>query len=188
MGPQIGAAGAAHGDLDQDLADARLGDRLLDDAKLLGTEQDSSAHSRGDGGRQGHRRLLADRGASCAVSFETVRTREAASMSGRTSGGAEAMDVFESVRTVLAVRRFQEKQVPDEVIRRIVDSAHLTGSSRNLQPWHFIVVQDKEMLRRLGSMAPSGPYIADAAFAVVVVIEESIFSVSDASRAIQSMV
>jgi nitroreductase len=97
------------------------------------------------------------------------------------------VDVFEAVRTLLAVRRYQDKPVPDEVIRRIVDSAHLTGSSRNLQPWHFIVVQDKEMLRKLGSMAPSGPYIADASFAVVVVIEESIFSVSDGSRAIQSM-
>lgn len=97
------------------------------------------------------------------------------------------MDVFESVRTVLAVRRYQDKPVPDAVIRRIVDAAHLTGSSRNLQPWHFIVVQDKEMLRQLGSMAPSGPYIADATFAIVVAIEESIFSVSDASRAIQSM-
>jgi nitroreductase len=98
------------------------------------------------------------------------------------------MDVFESVRTVLAVRRFQDVPVPEEVVRRIVEAAHLTGSSRNLQPWHFIVVQDKETLRTLGSMAPSGPYIADAPLAVVVVIEESVFSVSDASRAIQSMV
>jgi nitroreductase len=98
------------------------------------------------------------------------------------------MDVFESVRTVLAVRRYQDKPVPEDVIRRIVEAAHLTGSSRNLQPWHFIVIEDTEMLRRLGSMAPSGPYIADAAFAVVVVIEESVFSVSDASRAVQSMV
>src|SRR3954454_10366281 len=98
------------------------------------------------------------------------------------------MDVFESVRTVLAVRRFQDKQVPDEIVRKIADAAHLTGSSRNLQPWHFIVVQDKDTLRQLGGMAPSGPYIAEAAFAIVVVIEESVFSVSDASRAIQSMV
>jgi nitroreductase len=98
------------------------------------------------------------------------------------------MDVFEAVRTVLAVRRFQDKAVTDEVVRRIVDAAHLTGSSRNLQPWHFIVVRERDLLRQLGSMAPSGPYIADAAFAVIVVIEESIFSVSDGSRAIQSMV
>ena len=45
------------------------------------------------------------------------------------------------------------------------------------------------MLQRLGSIASGGPYIAEAAMAVVVAIEkESPFGVSDGSRAIQSMV
>jgi nitroreductase len=97
------------------------------------------------------------------------------------------MDVFEAVSTVLAVRSYQEKPIPADAIRRIVDAAHLTGSSMNRQPWHFVVVDDREMLRKLGVMAKSGPYIAEAALAVVVVLEESRFAVSDASRAIQSM-
>ena len=98
------------------------------------------------------------------------------------------MDVFEAIRTILAVRKYQDKPVPEELIHRIVEAARLTASSRNLQPWHFIVVQDREMLRRLGAMAPTGPYTADAAFAVVVAYEkESPFGVSDASLAIHSM-
>jgi nitroreductase len=98
------------------------------------------------------------------------------------------MDVFEAIRTILAVRKFQDKPVPDDLIRRIVEAARLTSSSRNLQPWHFIVVQDREMLRKLGELATTGPYTADAACAIVVAYEkESQFGVSDASMAIHSM-
>jgi nitroreductase len=97
------------------------------------------------------------------------------------------MEVFDAVCTVLAVRQFQEKPVPEPIVRQIVEAGYLTGSSMNGQPWHFIVVENKETLRQLGAMAQTGPYIAQAPLAIVVGIEKSPFGVSDASRAIQSM-
>jgi nitroreductase len=97
------------------------------------------------------------------------------------------MDVFEAIRTLLAVRRYQDKPVPEATVRRIVEAGRLTASAMNEQPWHFIVVQDRETLHRLGTLAPTGPYVAEAPVAVVVAIEKSRFAVSDASRAIQSM-
>ncbi len=99
------------------------------------------------------------------------------------------MDVFEAVRTVLAVRSYQDRPIPDDVARRIVEAGRLTGSSMNMQPWRFVVVRNRGTLRRLGELARSGPYIAGAPLAIVVAIEKaSKFGVSDASRAIQSMV
>lgn len=99
------------------------------------------------------------------------------------------MDVFEAVRTILAVRRYQDRPIPDAVVHRIVEAGRLTASSMNRQPWHFIVVQDRENVRRLGAATPTGPYVAEAPLAIVVAVEkESAFAVSDASRAIQSMV
>lgn len=98
------------------------------------------------------------------------------------------MDVFDAVRTVLAVRQFQEKPVPEDVVHQIVEAAHLTASSRNGQPWHFIVVENKAMLQQLGALAKTGPYIAQAPLAIVVGMEKSVYAVSDASRAIQSMI
>ena len=97
------------------------------------------------------------------------------------------MKVFDAVRTLLAVRRYKDQQLPAELVRRIVESAWLTGSSRNGQPWHFISVQDKAMLQQLGGKATSGPYTAQAALAVIVAMEESPYNVSDVSRAVQSM-
>jgi nitroreductase len=98
------------------------------------------------------------------------------------------MDVFEAVRTVLAVRQFQDKAIDEAVVREIVESAHLTASSINGQPWHFVVVQDKGTLQQLGALARSGPYVAQAPLAIVVGTEQSIYGLSDTSRAIQSMI
>jgi nitroreductase len=98
------------------------------------------------------------------------------------------MDVFEAVRTALAVRQYRDKPVPRDVVRRIVEAGRLTGSSMNRQPWHFIVVENREMLKRLGAAAATGPYIAQAPLAIAVAVEKaSRFGVSDGSRAIQSM-
>ena len=98
------------------------------------------------------------------------------------------MNVSDAVRTLLAVREYSDTPVPPDVIQQIVEAAHLTASSMNKQPWHFVVVQDRATLARLGQLARSGPYIAHSAFAIVVAIEkQSPFGVSDASRAVQDM-
>jgi nitroreductase len=97
------------------------------------------------------------------------------------------MDVFDGIRTLLAVRRYLDRPVPEGIIRKIVEAGRLTGSAMTLQPWHFIVVQEAATLRRLGALARSGPYIAQAPLAIVVAVERTGYAVSDASRAIHSM-
>ena len=98
------------------------------------------------------------------------------------------MEVFEAIRTVLAVRSYLDKPIPPDVVRQIVEAGRLTGSSKNGQPWHFIVVENRETLRQLGALVRTGSYTAQAALAVVVVIDKTEYAVSDASRAIQSMI
>jgi nitroreductase len=98
------------------------------------------------------------------------------------------MEVFDAVRTVLAVRNYKERPVPADVVRRIVEAGRLSASAMNGQPWHFIVVEDRDTLRQLGALARTGPYVASAPLAVVVAIHRTKFAVADASRAIQSMV
>ena len=100
-----------------------------------------------------------------------------------------ANPVFEAVRTVLAVREYQDREIPDDVLGRIVEAGHLTASAANRQPWHFVVVRERQALRELGGLLRTGPYTAGAAAAIVVATERaSRTGVSDASRAVQSMV
>jgi nitroreductase len=97
------------------------------------------------------------------------------------------MEVFEAVRTILAVRRYRDRPVPEAVLRRIVEAGRLAASAKNVQPWHFVVVQNRETLRQLGSLAQTGPYVGQAPLAIVVAVDKTRFAVSDASRAIHSM-
>ena len=100
-----------------------------------------------------------------------------------------ANQVFDTARTAMAVRGYQDKPVPEDLVIRVVEAGRLTASAANRQPWHFVVVRERENLRALGSLVRTGPYIATATFAIVVAYEkESPIAVSDASRAIQSMI
>jgi nitroreductase len=89
---------------------------------------------------------------------------------------------------LLAVRRFKDTPIPEPIVRHIVEAGRLTASGGNSQPWHFIVVRNKEILRRLGQLARTGPYIAQAPLAIVVAMDRSPLAISDGSRAIQDMI
>ena len=99
------------------------------------------------------------------------------------------MEVFEAVRTVLAVRSYSGKSVPEDVVQRILEAGRLSASAMNAQPWHFVVVQERATLRALGEIIKTGRYTADASFAIVVLLQKtSKLVVSDASRAVQNMI
>ncbi len=78
--------------------------------------------------------------------------------------------------------------IPEPNVRQIVEAGRLTASAGNGQPWHFIVVRDKESLRRFGQLARTGPYIPQESLAIIVAMDHSPLAVSDGSRAIQDMI
>ena len=97
------------------------------------------------------------------------------------------MEVFEAIRTVLAVRQYRDRPVPSESVHRILEAGRLTGSAKNAQPWQFVVIENQDTLKQVGAIMRTGGYIAGAPLAMVVLAENNIFGLSDASRAIQSM-
>lgn len=97
------------------------------------------------------------------------------------------MEIFEGIRTLLAVRDYRSEQIPSEVVTRILEAGRLTGSSRNTQQWNFVVIRDAQMLKRLGELASTGPYIAKATLAIAVVVPDSSVGYIDGARASQSM-
>jgi nitroreductase len=56
------------------------------------------------------------------------------------------MDVKKAIAKRKSIRKFKEKEVPDKIIKEVIDAARRAPSSHNLQPWHFIVVKNKENL------------------------------------------
>ena len=68
-----------------------------------------------------------------------------------------ANEVFDAVCTVLAVREYSEVEIPSDVAMRVVEAGRMTASASNMQPWHFVLVREREGLRKLGSLVRTGP-------------------------------
>ncbi len=99
------------------------------------------------------------------------------------------MDVFDAVRTVLAVRRYTERAVPADVIRRIVEAGRLSASAGNQQPWHFIVISERATIAKVGEIMTTGPYAKGASHVIaVMIVKDKRVAISDGSRAIQNMI
>ena len=98
------------------------------------------------------------------------------------------MDAYAAVRSRVAVREFTERQVPDNVLKEILLAARGAPSQRKRQPWHFVVVRNKEKLQRIGDFASSGRFIADAPMAIAIAMDGTKLTQVDAARAIQNIV
>jgi nitroreductase len=79
------------------------------------------------------------------------------------------MKVLEAIRTKRAVRQFTDQPVPDDLIREILNAGRRAQSSKNDQPWHFIVVRNRDTLRQLSECGQYAGHLAGAAFAVALV-------------------
>jgi len=82
-----------------------------------------------------------------------------------------ARDVTDEIRKVRQARRYRPDPVPEDVLNELLEIARWTGSSRNTQPWRFIVVTDKERLRRISELRPPINWVADAPLAIAIVLD-----------------
>jgi nitroreductase len=59
------------------------------------------------------------------------------------------MEFNELLEKRRSVRKFQETQVPEDLIEKIIDDATQAPNAGNLQPWQFIVITDKKLIRKM---------------------------------------
>jgi nitroreductase len=63
------------------------------------------------------------------------------------------MDLFDSIQGRKSIRRFKQTPVPDEDIKKILDAGRLAPSANNTQPWSFIVIKDRTVLKQMADAA-----------------------------------
>lgn len=98
------------------------------------------------------------------------------------------MDTFECIATKLEVREFSAQDVPFELRLKLLEAARLTGTGLNTQHWRFILVENKENLRKLAEDSTSGSWVKGANFAIIVLTNpEYSFHLIDAGRVLQNM-
>src|SRR5438552_17848662 len=79
------------------------------------------------------------------------------------------MDAYQCVRTLRAVRSFRPEALSREAIERILQAGRWSGSSKNTQPWQFVVVQERARLEALKRCGAYADHMAGAASDIAIV-------------------
>ncbi|MBI1793893.1 MAG: nitroreductase family protein [Chloroflexi bacterium] len=78
------------------------------------------------------------------------------------------MNVSDAIRTKRAVRKFQDKPLPDEIATAILNAGRRSQSSKNEQARQFIAIQDRKILKALSECGQWAGHLAGAALAVAI--------------------
>jgi nitroreductase len=97
------------------------------------------------------------------------------------------MEVYECIRTRRTIREFKSDPVPEEVVYKILQAARWAPSSSDSQPWHFIVVTNRDTLDVIGRTATSGAFVGQAPLAIAIVMDNARRPELDAGWALQQM-
>jgi len=91
---------------------------------------------------------------------------------------------LEPIRRVSQIRQYSPDPVPDDVVNQLLELARWTGSAKNSQPWRFIVVRDKERLKKIAALRPPIGWLAGAPIGIAIVLEgpEGMFGAYDEGR------
>jgi nitroreductase len=78
------------------------------------------------------------------------------------------MDMLELIRSRRSIRSYQEREIPDDILHRIIDAAMTAPSAGNQQPWHFVIVRDRVKMEAVTRVHPYCRMITKAPLAVLV--------------------
>jgi nitroreductase len=59
------------------------------------------------------------------------------------------MDLFDAIQGRKSIRRFKQTSIPDEDITRILDAGRFAPSANNTQPWSFMVIRDRSVIKNM---------------------------------------
>ena len=82
------------------------------------------------------------------------------------------METWDAITARRDVRAFTDRSIPEADLDHILEAGRIAPSSQNNQPWDFVVVTDREMLRELARVWRGGGHIANAAAAIAIVIPD----------------
>ena len=77
------------------------------------------------------------------------------------------MDFFDVILKRRSIRAYKkDKDIPSEVLHRILESARLAPSASNQQPWKFIVIKDRKIKEDIAKLCKGRMWIADASIVI----------------------
>jgi len=78
------------------------------------------------------------------------------------------MHLTEALATRRSIRQFEDRPVDDAHLLTIIEAAMLAPSAGNQQPWHFVIVTDREKLDRIPDFHPYSSMVRTAPAAILI--------------------
>lgn len=102
------------------------------------------------------------------------------------------METLKAILTRRSIRKYSEKNIPEEYYEILLRAAMYAPSGRNRQPWHFIIISDRKVMNKLAAVNPSWEMLKEAANAIVVCgdlkqEDSESFIIQDCSAATQNI-
>jgi nitroreductase len=92
------------------------------------------------------------------------------------------------IKSLRSVRWFSHQEIPDDVLRDILDTGRWTGSAKNHQPWELIVVRNRETLKALSKCGQFAGHLAGATLGVALVMDgDDLWNAMDEGRLMQNL-
>ncbi len=96
-------------------------------------------------------------------------------------------EVIRAIKKRRSYRSYQDKEISKDILEEIIDCARLAPSANNIQPWEFVVVTDKEILKKIASITDYGKFIKNAGACVIVLCKDTKYYLEDGSAATENI-
>ncbi len=93
------------------------------------------------------------------------------------------MQGIELLRKRRSIREYKGQPIPDNLLQDFVDSARFAPTARNVQPWEFVIITQKDTLKKISELAENGRFIAQAAACIAVFCHDTKYYLEDGCAA-----
>ncbi len=97
------------------------------------------------------------------------------------------MECLEAIKKRRSIRTYKDKAIPKDILEKLVDAARFAPTARNVQPWEFVVISDKAVLKKIAQAAENGRFVSGSAACIAIFCTETKYYLEDGSAATQNI-
>ena len=71
------------------------------------------------------------------------------------------MELYEAINSRRSIRDFTDEIIPDDVLKRIVEAAYQAPANDHFRDWHYVIVTNKEMMKKVTDGVPKNLTVKD---------------------------
>ena len=93
-----------------------------------------------------------------------------------------------------SIRKFKTQKIEPEKLHDILEAAAAVPSAMCRDPWHFLVIENKDTLNKVSEIMPNGKFMVDAPMLIIILgdiksthIESESYMLQDCSAAIENL-